>query len=391
MDSTVGGDGLRFVLFYHSLVSDWNHGNAHFLRGIVSELLARGHQVQVYEPADGWSRRNLLIDHGPVALDAFDHGFPELRSELYDLASFDLERVVDGADVVMVHEWNEPELVNRVGQLVANRRPAGPRLLFHDTYHRMASQPEAIARLDLQGYDAVLAFGSVLARLYRARGLCRRAFVWHQAADVRRFFPRSRPLEADLVWVGDWDDERSQQLTELIIEPVVELGLSARVYGARYPSQALAALARAGIEYRGWLPSAGVPEVFARHRVTMHVPRRQYAVILPGIPTIRPFEALACSIPLVSAPWSDREALFCADRDYLVARDGREMKRQLSHLLTNPAAARKLADSGLTRIRQAHTCTHRVDELLGILRTIERDERAADPAGELPNAEMHLW
>ena len=33
---------MNFVLFYHSLSSDWNHGNAHFLRGIVSELLARG-------------------------------------------------------------------------------------------------------------------------------------------------------------------------------------------------------------------------------------------------------------------------------------------------------------------------------------------------------------
>ena len=34
--------GMNFVLFYHSLLSDWNHGNAHFLSGIVSELRARG-------------------------------------------------------------------------------------------------------------------------------------------------------------------------------------------------------------------------------------------------------------------------------------------------------------------------------------------------------------
>ena len=29
---------MRAALFYHSLVSDWNHGNAHFLRGVVTEL-----------------------------------------------------------------------------------------------------------------------------------------------------------------------------------------------------------------------------------------------------------------------------------------------------------------------------------------------------------------
>ena len=42
---------MRVVMFYHSLISDWNHGNAHFLRGVVSELRARGHEVIVYEPA----------------------------------------------------------------------------------------------------------------------------------------------------------------------------------------------------------------------------------------------------------------------------------------------------------------------------------------------------
>jgi hypothetical protein len=59
---------LRFALFYHSLLSDWNHGNAHFLRGIVSELLAQGHLLRVYEPEDGWSRENLVRDYGPDAI-----------------------------------------------------------------------------------------------------------------------------------------------------------------------------------------------------------------------------------------------------------------------------------------------------------------------------------
>jgi spore maturation protein CgeB len=43
---------MKVVLFYHSVLSDWNHGNAHFLRGIASELVERGHQVVVYEPAE---------------------------------------------------------------------------------------------------------------------------------------------------------------------------------------------------------------------------------------------------------------------------------------------------------------------------------------------------
>src|ERR1700704_6633249 len=50
---------VRFVLFYHSLLSDWNHGNAHFLRGVAGELMSLGHDVKIMEPAGGWSLTNL--------------------------------------------------------------------------------------------------------------------------------------------------------------------------------------------------------------------------------------------------------------------------------------------------------------------------------------------
>ena len=66
-----GGRVMRIVYFTHSLASCWNHGNAHFLRGVLRELLARGHEVRTLEPADGWSRQNLLRDHGAAALDGF--------------------------------------------------------------------------------------------------------------------------------------------------------------------------------------------------------------------------------------------------------------------------------------------------------------------------------
>ena len=134
---------------------------------------------------------------------------------------------------------------------------------------------------------------------------------------------------SDLVWIGNWgDDERTEELIEFLIEPVRRLGLKADVYGVRYPESARRLLAEAGIAYQGWLPNFRVPEVFARARMTVHVPRRPYAHRLPGIPTIRPFEALACGIPLICAPWKDCEGLFRPGEDYLVASDGDEMKRR---------------------------------------------------------------
>ena len=107
---------MRFVLFYHSLISDWNHGNAHFLRGVVRELQARGHKVIVCEPRDGWSRNNLLTEQGARALAEFAAAFPDLHPLEYGMETLDLDALLDGADVVIVHEWNPPQLVERLGR-----------------------------------------------------------------------------------------------------------------------------------------------------------------------------------------------------------------------------------------------------------------------------------
>jgi spore maturation protein CgeB len=361
---------LRVVLFCHSLVSDWNHGNAHFLRGVCSELLARGHDVVVYEPRDAWSVANLVAEHGTQPLTDFARAYPHLRSHRFDPASADLHEALDGANLVIVHEWNNHELVRRIGE---HRRDSGRGnrnycLLFHDTHHRSVTQPQAMAAYDLSHYDGVLAFGNVIRDLYRRHGWARRAWTWHEAADVRVFRPLDgvRP-EGDVVWIGNWgDDERTAELHEFLLRPVHELKLRARVHGVRYPNEARHELREAGIEYAGWLANYRAPEVFARFMATVHVPRRPYVAALPGIPTIRVFEALACGIPLVCAPWDDAEGLFEPGRDYLVARDGSEMRHHLRELLNDGALARRVAEHGRRTILERHTCAHRVDELLRI-------------------------
>lgn len=361
---------MRVVCFCHSLVSDWNHGNAHFLRGVTRELQRRGHHVDVYESRGAWARVRLLREEGDAAAAEFRAAFPTLRPRLYDLETVDLERETAGAALVLVHEWNEPWLVAEVGRLRAEGAPF--RLLFHDTHHRSATAPRELERYDLSGYDGVLAFGRVVRDLYLARGWARRAWVWHEAADVELFRPLPTRPEADVVWIGNWgDDERTRELDEFLIRPARKLGLRGSVYGVRYPRKAVRRLERAGLRYLGWLPNHAVPRAFARHRVTVHVPRRPYVEALPGIPTIRLFEALACGIPLVSAPWQDVEGLFEPGRDFLLARDGREMLEHLRAVLGGDGLAPALAEHGLATVQSRHTCGHRVDELLAIVRELE--------------------
>jgi spore maturation protein CgeB len=360
---------VNVVYFTHSLASCWNHGNAHFLRGVLRELIARGHHVAAYEPAGAWSLENLLADHGEAGLDAYSKAYPELRSTRYR-PRFDPAEACADADLVIVHEWNAPALVAAVGRA----RLSGGRfvLLFHDTHHRTISDPAAINAFDLSAYDGVLAFGEALAAVYRRWGWGARVFVWHEAADTVLFRPPAEPRPREgLVWIGNWGDgERTAELETFLMAPAQAAGLSLDVYGVRYPDEARAMLHRYGARYRGWLPNAQAPEIFAQHLATVHVPRRYYVEQLPGIPTIRVFEALACGIPLVTAPWEDAENLFRSGEDFLVARDGPEMARHLFRLRDDPDLHTALAASGLARIQARHTCAHRVTELLAIARRL---------------------
>jgi spore maturation protein CgeB len=317
---------MKCVLFYHAFSSCWNNGNAHFLRGVARELHNLGHDVIVYEPAAGWSRLNALRDGGEDILREVPTLFPGIAIRSYG-TSLDLDLALEDADLVILHEWNEPDLIADIGR--RRIRGAPFTLLFHDTHHRAVTAPHELQRFDLDGFDGVLAFGEVLRQIYLRRGWANRAYTWHEAADTTLYRPLPHIEETyDVIWIGNWGDgERGAELEEYFIRPVSELGLKASAHGVRYSKGALRVLKSAGIEYRGWIPAHRTPVAFARARATVHVPRAPYAASLPGIPTIRMFEALACGIPIVSAPWDDCENLLPKD-SYLRATNGAEMKNR---------------------------------------------------------------
>ena len=370
---------MKIVMFYHSLYSDWNHGNAHFLRGTVKELQKRGHDVDVYEPEGAWSLNNLIKDHGAEKLDEFRQYYPSLNPQFYNPHKrLNYEGILGDADLVIVHEWNEPKLVAEIGE---QKKNFNYKLLFHDTHHRAVSDEKSMQKYDFSNYDGALVFGDVIKEIYKEKNWISKVWTWHEAADAEFFAPnRDEEKEGDLVWIGNWgDDERTEELKEFLIEPVKELGLKAKVYGVRYPKEAKEALEDAGIEYGGWLPNYKVPEVFSKYKITVHVPRRPYVEMLPGIPTIRPFEALSCGIPLISSPWEDSENLFTAGEDYLIAKDGNDMSYKMAEVLKSAQLAQSLSQNGRKTIEERHTCAHRIDGLENILKELDISEEKIFP------------
>jgi len=332
---------LKVVVVSNPLVADRQSGPSSFLLGIIAELESRGLQVDVLEPSG----------QGPAAV-----------------ATLDLDVGLEEADVVLVDGCDDPGLVARIGSHRAAH--GGYRLYF-----RARAATGEITRLDLSDYDGVLANGEAIRRGYLERDLTARVWTWHEAADTRFFqpLPAVEP-EADLVWIGDWESgERSGEFRDFLLRPARSARLHGHVYGAGYPASARIRVRLSGLRFGGWCAEHRTPELFARHRLTVHLPRPAQVEALPGVPTSYLFQALACGIPLISAPWEDSEGLFRAEADYLLARDRAERREAMQAIVEFPEFAAQLRESGLETIRARHTCSHRVDELL----TIDAELRGA--------------
>ncbi len=312
---------LRIALFCHSIVSDWNHGNAHFLRGLIRSLQESGNQVVALEEEDNWSISNLVRHYGVEPLLEFQRRFSFIdhrnylldgRVHLYEWLSDLLSEV----DVCLVHEWNPTDLIRAIGETAAR---LGVVSIFHDTHHRALTEPSRIREMGLDSYSAILAYGPTIADIYRGATNGPQVLVFHEGADTDLFRPLPRPKSRDVVFVGNWgDDDRNQATWQFFIDQSRSLpDLTFGLFGVRYPADVLEAIRSAGIQWGGWLPNYLAPEVYASSRLTIHIPRKEYVEALRGTPTIRVFEALACGIPLVSAGWRDDSGLFEEGVDYV--------------------------------------------------------------------------
>ncbi len=367
---------LRIHVFAHSLISDWSHGSAHFLRGLAGALVQMGHRVRCHEELGSWSLVNLVRTEQERSIDSIDQFRQEFREldihfyERKDGLRDHLKTELCGADIVLIHEWNEPAVVNTVLSL---KEELGFRALFLDTHHRAYTRAGEMLKFHLHLFDGVLAAGEPIRKIYIDGFGIRRAWTFHEGADVDHFFPRTGTRKTDLVWIGNWgDEERTMELAEFLVGPAGALpDLKVKAYGVRYPAEAVDWMLDAGVDFEGYLPNLNAPQVYAESALALHLPRKQYTNGLAGVPAPRLFEALACGATLISAPWDDLEGLFRAE-DFVRVDSAEQMQAEITRLLDDETARRQIAANGLETIRARHTCRHRAEQLTEICHEVLR-------------------
>ena len=167
----------------------------------------------MFEPADGWSRKNLIADAGSGSGSRIFITLILCSKARFTTKRRSIPLLIWTARMLC---WFTNGIRTTSCVAIGEHHAEHPEytLFFHDTHHRAATDPDAMAAYDLRHYNGVLAYGEVIRDIYKRNGWAREAWTWHEAADATVFRPRDEgPKQGDLVWIGNWGDgERGEEL-----------------------------------------------------------------------------------------------------------------------------------------------------------------------------------
>jgi spore maturation protein CgeB len=352
-DGVAVAGALKIVVLGLSITSSWGNGHATTYRGLVRELVRRGHDVLFLERDVPWYAENRDLPRPPF-------GRTRLYASLDDLRRRH-GREVGAADVVIVGSY-VPDGV-AVGDWVQAQASGLTAFYDIDTPVTLAKLGRGdagyLAARQIAGYDLYLSFtgGPTLRRLEREFG-APATRVLYCSVDPALYYPEPVASEWDLGYLGTYSDDRQPTVDALLLGP-------ARAWpegrftlaGSQYPDDIAWP---ANLDYVVHLPPAEHRAFYNRQRFTLNVTRAD--MIEAGwSPSVRLFEAAACGTPIISDRWPGLETLLRPGREIFLAASPREVLELLRELPEDERRA--VARRARERILAEHTAAHRAAEL----------------------------
>ena len=353
---------LRIVILGLSITSSWGNGHATTYRGLMRELVRRGHDVLFLERDVPWYADNRDLPKPPFG-----------RTELYDdldALKSRFESQVRAADLVMVGSYVPDGIA--VGEWVQST--AGGLTAFYDidtpvTLAKLAAGTAEYLNPDLiRRYDLYLSFtgGSTLERLEREFG-SPMARPLYCAVDPELYYPEPVAIRWDLGYMGTYSDDRQPGVEALMLEPARRWAEGRFVLaGPQYPENIHWP---ANLERINHLPPSEHRRFYNAQRFTLNITRADMRQAGHS-PSVRLFEAAACGVPIISDFWPGLGELFSIGEEILIAKSPEDTLRFLRDL---PETERRaIGARARQRVLSAHTAAHRAIELEAYLQ-----ERAA--------------
>jgi spore maturation protein CgeB len=346
---------LDIVILGLSITSSWGNGHATTFRGLVRELVARGHDVLFLERDVPWYAANRDLPRLRRGRLALYSSLEELRDRF--------AREVRDADLVVVGSFVPDG--SAVGEWVTATARGVSAFYDIDTPVTLAKlgrgETEYLTPGLIPRYQLYLSFtgGPTLLKLEREYG-APRARALYCSADPELYRPEPCEPRWDLGYLGTYSPDRQAPLDRLLVEPARRWREGRFVVaGPQYPGTIAWPSNVGRIEH---LPPGEHRAFYNAQRFTMNITRAD--MVRAGYsPSVRLFEAAACACPIISDEWAGLDTLFRPGEEILIARSPADTLRSLREI---PEAKRRaIGERARARVLAAHTAAHRAAELEG--------------------------
>lgn len=344
---------MKIVFFGLSVTSSWGNGHATTYRGLLRELVWRGHEVIFFERDVPWYSANRDLQPQDADSDVV------MYDSLKKLESYG--SLIGSADAVVVGSY-VPEGIALAEWLI---RVARGVTVYYDidtpvTLARVAAGDCEYLCADLiPKFQLYLSFsgGSILRRLESEFG-SPSARAFYCAVDPDSYHPEVVEERWDLGYLGTYSDDRQPGLERLLLNPARQWDRGRFVVaGPQYPP---------GIDWPGnverieHLAPARHRRFYNSQRFTLNITRAD--MIAAGhSPSVRLFEAAACGTPIISDWWEGLDEIFEIGTEVLVVDDARSVLEILHGM--SPDQARVIGSAARRRVLASHTAARRAAEL----------------------------
>lgn len=344
---------LNIVIIGLSITSSWGNGHATTYRGLVRELVKRGHNVLFLEHDKPWYAQNRDLPNPPFGKTRLYESFNELKTYYTE--------TIQKADAVIVGSY-VPEGVE-VGKWVIENA-AGIKAFYDiDTPVTLAKirrndfeylHPEMISR-----YDLYLSFtgGPVLDQLENEFH-APKALPLYCSVDPELYYPEDTTTKWDLGYLGTYSDDRQPPLKNLMLNAADKWPDGKFVVaGPSYPENVVWPKNVERIEH---IPPARHRRFYNQQRFTMNITRADM-IELGYAPSVRLFEAAACGVPIISDYWNGLDSFFAFDSEILISRSAEETLYYLNDMSEEDRMA--VGRNAQQKVLEKHTAAQRALEL----------------------------
>jgi spore maturation protein CgeB len=365
---------MKIVIFGLTISSSWGNGHATTWRGLLRELIGRGHKIVFYERDVPYyaAHRDL-------------HELPGGRLELYGAWADVLpiaQRDLADAGVAIVTSYC-PDAIAATELVCASNALR----VFYDmdtpvTLARLRSGGaiDYIPRRGLRDFDLALSFtgGGALTALEQELG-APEAVPLYGSVDPQLHHPVA-PMEryrCALSYLGTYAGDRQPALDAFFIAPAMRLPYERFLLaGAQYPADFNW---KPNIDFVPHLAPAEHSYFYCSSRLTLNVTRAAMRE-MGWCPSGRLFEAASCGAPLISDHWQGIEDFLTPGEEILIVNNAKEA---IAAMQLSDAELQRVAGAARERTLTENTAAARAAQLEKVLGSA-RSARAA--AGGLPEA-----